>query len=167
MVASRLCVNGAESKLEQITKNNGAMELEAQISFRLDSKGLNLIVLSVTNKTSNILWIPRFSSSKNMVGCESIDWFKVDDEKSWMILHVDYGLCQFPRSYSKLLPNSSAEYLLDAKCRDEIKNKFKIEIWAPWRLKNFQRVDEKKKKEALGKTSVLIERVVGYGKIMP
>jgi len=146
----------------QIKKTKGIMELEAIINFKLDSDGSRVIVLSITNNTSDILWVPKASLTKNLVGCESINWFEVTEamgDLETLIRHEDYGLCQFPRSYSKLLPNSSTEYILDTKYGNE--NQFKVEIWAPWRLKNGQLVDAATKEEALGKGSALIERIVG------
>jgi len=194
-------MSAEDNNIQGVIENRGVFEMKGKITFGLDSKGAKYVIITVTNRTAKVLWIPRVSSEKaegfsendiGFLGFESINWDVETGKNKSKLIHVDGGLCEFPRSYSKLLPNKSAVYLLNGK--DSIKdnkNKFKVEIWAPWRLKNGQRVNENKKKEIvakqidtyeealikslqpvtkqdvteiLAKPSILIERIVAYYK---
>ncbi|MCM8527245.1 MAG: hypothetical protein NE327_12060, partial [Lentisphaeraceae bacterium] len=158
------CKSDNEIKYNQIQNVNGIMEVEANVSLRPDSDGSKVIVISVKNNTTGTLWLPGFyPMAKNLIGCESINLSSENELGESIIKHLDYGPCEFPRSYTKILSGDSVEYLLDSKYLEGMKNNFKIEIWAPWRLENSQFVDNNTKKTALGKDTILIERIVGTG----
>lgn len=146
-VLSEQPVSGGDQKI---------LKLTGSLAFKTE-KGKQLVVLTVTNNTDNIMWIP--SSHGKCLGCEAVN-FKIGGLPG---THYDYGLCVFPDQYTKLKPKESHQYV--HQLPKDAKGKIEMSIWAPWRTGDGKLIDEKAKGKALKADEVLIEEVVGFGQL--
>ena len=128
------------------------LKLTGSLEFKTDT-GKQLVILTVTNSTDNVMWIP--SSHGESFGCEAVN-FKIGGLPG---THYDYGRCVFPDQYTKLKPKESHQYV--HQLPKDAKGKIEMSIWAPWRTGDGKRIDEMTKGKALKSDEVLFEEVVG------
>lgn len=131
-------------------------QLTGTTSFKTE-KGMRLIVLTVTNSTDKAMWIP--SSNGERYGCEAVN-FMVGGAPG---THYDYGLCKFPNQYIKLKPKETHVYV--HQLPKDAKGEIAMSIWAPWRTEDGKLIDDKTKGKTLKADEVLIEEVVGAGRV--
>lgn len=159
------CMTTVHAVESEITKNPQfeLMEIKGVISLLTDEGGRKKLVITVTNNTDKILWVPKFSSTENVMACESVNWFDTTGNQKTLLVHSDYGLCSYPLSYDKLLPRKSAKYITGYSILDKynvnIEN-LMVQIWAPWRSPDGEFVDKNLKLKSL-KDEILIENIYG------
>ncbi|MFH1024630.1 MAG: hypothetical protein V1809_14710 [Planctomycetota bacterium] len=138
---------------------NAYNKLIGVVSIKIAKDGSRQVALRVKNDTKQVLWIP-FSYEEG-IACEAVN-ITQPTGSGGTTCHMDYfNVCQFPKSFRRLRPGETKEYV--CKLPDRIWGQFEVEIWSGCRNEKGERVDLETKNAALKDSEVLIEIVEGTG----
>ena len=140
----------ATVKVEQAGRREVA-RLEGSLTFERKETAVHA-VLAVKNDCDTAIWVPRSPEAIN---------FTVDGLPS---THVDFALRAFPADYVLLKPKEMHRY--SEPLPEGVKGQIEMRVWAPWRTPDGQSlVDAQTLKAALKLNEVLVEEIVGVGRV--